>query len=216
MQAQIVEVLTATFYAYAARFLRVVLAESEPGDPWAEVKRRWALVGASERAIWAAKPQGAVNEWFGWYEPGCGPLWKGPSCVGGGKGVVVGADLAKDLRVGEYRGRLVWGQPGGDYAIQCEPAKGWHIDGAQGGNWTRWVQHGFKGRAANLRLVVTGQGTGRGGGRKGPGLQAYLETMRVICRGEELFWEYGTTATLADWFVPAPQVSVKKQLSGDW
>ena len=62
--------------------------------------------------------------------------------------------------------------------------------------------------------MFTGQGTGRGGGKKGPGLQAYLETMREIAAGEELFWEYGSRASL--WFDPAPRVSVPRQLTGDW
>jgi hypothetical protein len=178
------------------------------------LKVRWGRLTGSERNGWARRVP-LVLDWS-WIREGgvkvAGGLWKGPSCLAGGQagyGVVAARALDADVRLGRYEGDLFKGVRKGQYIIQPRFGGHYYIDGGIRGNWTRWVQHGFQGGGANLKLVVEGHGKET---------RAYLHTRRAIAAGEELFWEYGTRASLEgqDWFSPGPHVPVAEQLCGNW
>jgi hypothetical protein len=215
--------LPIAFYAFAARFLRVLLAEGVPDDQsygvgpergpyWTALAFRWQGLSAADKEGWGARVPRVLDwSWF----PDASGLWKGPSCVAKGQagyGVVAARPLKRGRTLAEYAGQLFKmceGHRDGDYIIHLRRGGHYYIDGAVGGNWTRFVQHGFQGGAANLRLTLTGEGEAT---------RAWLETRRDIAAGEELFWEYGTLACFAGqrWFTPAPRVPVAVQLAGGW
>jgi hypothetical protein len=197
--------------------MRLLLAEGKCHTCswyWAALSRQWEVLPVADRADWALK----TTQVCGWgtipnATPG-GTLFKGPSCVAGGQagyGVIAASPLKGGVVLAQYEGKLSRKPIIGTYIIQLvrdEDAQPlFFVDGGVGGNWTRWVQHAFSGKGANLRLKITGVGEG---------LQAHLETMRPIRAGEELFWCYGKRESLLGWFTPGPCVAVQKQLSGDW
>jgi len=104
-----------------------------------------------------------------------------------GRGVYAARKLAAGERVIEYRGRrITWAEA--DKAPSADPDDPNHtflfalgdgksvIDAAQGGNSARWINHSCD---PNCETEETDDG------------RVYIQALRDIRRGEELFYDYG-------------------------
>jgi hypothetical protein len=178
------------------------------GRVMARIRQEWDGMGPGAQGAWEYRGSGGDGEWE--LIPDLA-LAVGPSCLGIGKGVISLGHREKGERLGEYLGAMVLirERGPGEFLVQCRARGHYAIDGGAGGNWTARAQHAFKGHGANCAL------------RWEPGLygkesRGFLETLRAIPPGEELCWEYGTSASL--WFLKDlwPWVPVEVQLGGSW